>query len=157
MLRSPLTATDVIVEYKDAQKEGIILIDRLNPPYGKALPGGFHEVEKKSEGNRTFYASSISLGENAQKEIKEETNLEVIIENEEEPFLVLSNPNRDPRGPVIAIVYIAQGNGKLKAGDDAKNADLYSIKEIMDMLNQNLFAFDHEYIITRYLQKEGYL
>ena len=93
---NPYPTTDIIIEYERAGKEGIILIMRKNPPIGLALPGGFAEY-------------GISLEENARKEGKEETNLEVILENEEQPFCVHSDPQRDPRGHMISVTYIAKG------------------------------------------------
>ena len=137
-------ATDIIIEYNDGHKEGIVLIERLNPPYGFALPGGILETY-------------LSPGENAVKEAKEETNLEVIIEDEERPFLVKGKPDRDPRARVVSLVYIAKGTGTLKAGDDAKKAGVYTTQEIIDdFLGRNPFAFDHEDIIKSYLQFKGY-
>lgn len=136
--KNPIPATDIIIEYD----KGIVLIERKNPPYGIALPGGFAEF-------------GISFGENAIKEAKEETNLDVIIENEEIPFCIHSNPNRDPRTHIVNIVYIAKGYGILRAGDDAKKAYVYSLNEIKDLIKKNVLAFDHGKILTKYLNYRG--
>ncbi len=134
----PFVATDLIIEYNDGTKGGIVLITRKNPPYGLALPGGFLEYE-------------LSPGANASKEAREETNLEVRVEQEDAPFLVRGNPHRDPRTRVLSLVYIVEGRGILRAGDDAASARLYSIDELRGLLGTGKFAFDHEDILRRYL------
>ncbi|MBI5389861.1 NUDIX hydrolase [Candidatus Woesearchaeota archaeon] len=140
--RNPYPTTDLIIEYVDPKTlvEGIVLIDRRNPPYGLALPGGFAEW-------------GISFGDNARKEAKEETNLEVIIADENKPFLVLSDPKRDPRGHMVSICYIVKGYGELKAGDDAQNALIVPYEKISDVIDQGKLAFDHHTILTAYLDE----
>ena len=141
--RQPHYATDIIIEYNNGSKEGIVLITRKNKPLGLALPGGF-----------TIYG--LTLEENAQKEAKEETGLETIIKTPEHPLTVHSDPHRDPRGHVVSITYVAEGYGILCAGDDAKTVALYSLPEVIDLLGKKKFAFpDHERIIAKYLQKKG--
>ena len=141
--RNPVPTTDIFIEYDNGRKKGIVLIKRKNPPRGYALPGGFAEY-------------GITLEDNARKEAKEETNLEVELENPGKP-LVFSSPDRDPRGHMISNTYFAKGKGELKAGDDAKDADIYTIKEILHMLGMNQFAFDHEEIIVECLKQKGYI
>ena len=136
-------ATDIIIEYDNGKKDGIIMITRKFPPYGIALPGGFLE-------------SYLTAAENAIKEAKEETGLEIKISKEIQSW-VNSSPDRDPRGRVVSVTYVATGIGKLKAGDDAKTASLYSIDEIISMLGKSKFAFDHENILKRYLKERGLL
>ncbi|MCA9478428.1 MAG: NUDIX hydrolase, partial [Nanoarchaeota archaeon] len=60
---TPKIATGIIIEYEG----GVVLIDRKFPPYGLAIPGGFHEL-------------GLSLEANAIKEGKEETGLDVLIQ-----------------------------------------------------------------------------
>ena len=137
----PKLATDIIIEYDNGKKEGIVLITRKNFPYGLALPGGLHEL-------------GLSAEENAQKEAREETNLEVIIETPEEPLCYQSNPNRDPRYHIVTATYIASGQGTLKAKSDAKTAALYSREELTDILQKETFAFpDHKRALEKYLQR----
>lgn len=88
--KKPLVATDVVIEYNNGVKEGIVLITRKNKPLGLALPGGFAEC-------------GLNLGQNAQKEAREEIGLEVVIEDPENPLMVLSNPDRDPRAHIISV------------------------------------------------------
>jgi ADP-ribose pyrophosphatase YjhB (NUDIX family) len=141
--RNPIPTTDIIIEYAQGTKRGIVLVERKNAPLGIALPGGFAEY-------------GISLEKNAEKEAKEETNLDVILEDPEMPFCVHSRPDRDPRSHMISITYIAQGYGFLKAGDDAKAAALYGIDEVKSMLGTGRIAFDHERIIAKYLVYRGH-
>lgn len=140
----PKIATDIIIEYKQGRQVYIPLIERKNPPLGLAIPGGFQEI-------------GLTLAENARREAKEETNLEILIDHPEKPFLVLSHPERDPRGQVISVVFIAQGYGELKAGDDAASVKLYTPQDIKNMRFQGRFVFDHEKILTDYLHHRGYL
>ena len=144
---TPLIATDLVIEYKGTEKEGIVLIERKYEPLGLALPGGMAEI-------------GISFGQNAQKEAKEETGLDVIIEDETKPLLVLSNPDRDPRDHIASISYIAKGTGILKPHpkEDAKNAAIYTNKELEVLVNKEnqKFAFpDHVKILKEYLNQRG--
>ena len=141
--RNPIPTTDIVIEYNNGDKDGIVLITRKNPPHGIALPGGFAEL-------------GISLEENAAKEAKEETGLEVILESPESPLCVHSDPLRDPRAHMISVTYVAKGYGELRAGDDAKTATLYTINEVRDLLGQGQIVFDHERILIKYLEHRGY-
>jgi len=137
--RNPIPTTDIIIEYNN----GVVLITRRNPPYGLAIPGGFSEY-------------GLSLEENATKEAKEETGLDVVIENPEKPFCVHSNPDRDPRGHMISITYIAKGYGNLRAGDDAKTAGVYSLEQVVELVKQKSLVFDHSNILEKYLKHRGF-
>ncbi len=136
--RNPFPTTDVIVEYNLNGVEGLVLVDRKNVPHGKALPGGFHDL-------------GLSAGQNAAKEVLEETGLEVIIEDENHPFCTRSRPDRDIRGHMITVVYVARGYGTIKAGSDAMNAAHYSIADVRELIANNELAFDHGSIIEEYL------
>lgn len=138
---TPCLSTDIIIEYTDGEKEGIVLIERKFPPYGLALPGGHAEV-------------GLTLEENARKEGSEETSLDVMIEH---LLCVKSDPKRDPRVHMVAVVYVGKGKGVLNAGDDAAAAQLYSIEEVRALRGQGKFAFDHEEIINEYLRWRGHL
>jgi len=141
--RNPIPTVDIIIEYGDGKKKGIVLITRKNPPYGLALPGGFAEL-------------GLSYEDNARNEAKEETNLDVIIANPGHPY-TYSEPDRDPRGHFATNVFYARGSGVLKAGDDAKTTMLCTIDEVIEMLGKSKFAFDHEKIVADYLKNKGYL
>lgn len=142
MNKFPLIATDIIIEYNDGIKDGIVLIQRKYHPLGLAIPGGHAEY-------------GLTLEENAIKESLEETGLEVKIKNPEHPLCVFSLSTRDPRGHIISVTYIATGKGILKAGDDAKEAKLYSLEEVKAL--KNSLVFDHSRIIDEYLRYKGAL
>src|SRR5574337_218543 len=46
---TPLLAADIIIELVDRPDRPIVLIERKNPPYGWALPGGFVDVGERLE------------------------------------------------------------------------------------------------------------
>jgi 8-oxo-dGTP diphosphatase len=142
--KNPIPTTDVIIEYTQNSIEGLVLIERKNPPYGLAIPGGFHEF-------------GLSAGLNAVKEAAEETGLEVIIEDENHPFCIRSSPDRDPRGHMITTVYVARGRGAIQPGSDAKTAAHYPIDRVIALVLTSGFVFDHGSIIKEYLVSRGYL
>ena len=121
---TPLLTVDIIIEVAD---RGIVLIERKNPPHGWALPGGFVDYEE-------------SLEKAAVREAKEETNLAL---SEIKQFHTYSDPCRDPRFHTICTVFIAQGKGRPRAGDDAAKIRVAKLNEIKDL---NL-AFDHKKIL----------
>lgn len=127
-MRNPYPTVDIIIEYCG----GIVLIKRKNPPPGWALPGGFVDYGE-------------SLEKAAIREAKEETSLDVELVRQ---FHTYSDPSRDPRQHTIATVYIAKGNGALKAGDDAAEAEIYR----EDSLPAEI-AFDHRGILDDYFRR----
>lgn len=124
----PYITVDAIIE----MPEGIVLIERSNPPYGWALPGGF-----------------VDYGESLEKavcrEAKEETNLELI---DLRQFHTYSEPDRDPRFHTVTTVFVAKGKGTPKSGDDAKGLTVVKYSEL---LNRD-YAFDHNKVIGDYLK-----
>ncbi len=131
-IRTPLLATDVVIKlWENGRFRGIVLIERLNPPKGLALPGGFVEVGE-------------SVEEAALREMKEETGLEVKLKR---LLGVYSDPSRDPRGHVVSVVFVADAEGKPKAGSDAKLVHVYKLEEIpLDKV-----VFDHGKILSDFL------
>ncbi len=131
--RNPLVTVDVIIEIN----ANIVLIERKNPPFGWALPGGFVDYGESLE------ASSI-------REAKEETSLDIRLV---EQFHSYSDPNRDPRHHTVTTVFIAKANGTPKSADDAKNIGVFTQKNLPTPI-----AFDHAKIISDYFQyKNGIL
>ncbi|MCA9400694.1 MAG: NUDIX domain-containing protein [Candidatus Omnitrophica bacterium] len=124
----PYVTVDVIIEYKDS----IVIVERFNPPYGWALPGGFLDHGE-------------SLEQAAIREVKEETNLD--LENLTQ-YHTFSDPARDPRFHTITTVYTGKGIGDPIAGDDAKSLKFIREKDLPDLD----FAFDHKQIIRDYFQ-----
>ena len=128
--RNPLPTVDTIIE---VDGRGIVLIHRINPPYGWALPGGFVDYGE-------------SLEDAAVREAKEETNLDVQLVRQ---FHTYSDPKRDPRFCTISTVYIAKASGTPVGKDDAKEARIFSRDEIPEQM-----AFDHKKILQDYFEKK---
>jgi ADP-ribose pyrophosphatase YjhB (NUDIX family) len=128
--RNPLPTADVIIRIG----EQIVLIERKNPPFGWALPGGF-----------------IPYGESAEtaaiREAKEETGLDV---EGLRQFRVYSNPDRDPRHHTLTIVFTAQAQGEPIAGDDASGSGLFTQDDLPTPI-----AFDHAKILADYFAWKG--
>jgi O-acetyl-ADP-ribose deacetylase (regulator of RNase III)/ADP-ribose pyrophosphatase YjhB (NUDIX family) len=123
----PFVAVDAIIETGG----GIVIIERSNPPFGWALPGGFVDNYE-------------SLEDAVRREMKEETDLEL---EDLKQFHAYSRPGRDPRFHTIGIVFTAKGKGKPRAGDDAAGLKVIKLSEI-DNID---FAFDHKQIIKDYI------
>lgn len=127
--RNPTPTVDIIIEMRDRPFYPIVLIERLNPPHGWAIPGGFVD-----------YGESVEAA--AQREALEETGLAVELI---EQFQVYSDPGRDPRQHTMSVVFIATASGEPEAQDDAKSLKLFSPWEVP----QNL-CFDHDRILKDY-------
>lgn len=129
---TPLLTVDVIIEMADRPDCPIVLIERNNPPFGWALPGGFVDV------GETLEAAAV-------REAREETSLDVQLK------VLLGNysaPTRDARGHTCSAVYIAEACGEPRAADDARNLGIYDPHACPSLV------FDHGLIMEDYL---GYL
>jgi 8-oxo-dGTP diphosphatase len=127
---TPLLAADIIIEPRLAPGR-IIIIERLNPPHGYALPGGFVDCGE-------------SLEQAAVREAMEETSMHVSLKT---LLGCYSNPDRDPRGHTVSAVYIASGEGEPEARDDARALQLIDPKNPPQPL-----AFDHTQILQDYVR-----
>jgi len=128
----PFTTVDAIIEVDD----GIVIIERSNPPFGFALPGGFVDYGE-------------SLEDAVIREAKEEVGLELTGLKQ---FHTYSMPLRDPRFHTIGTVFLSKAKGKPQAGDDAAGLKVVSLKEIEKLE----FAFDHKKILQDYIKyKQG--
>ena len=125
---NPIPTVDIIIEI---ESKGIVLIKRKNPPYGWAIPGGFVDYGE-------------SLEEAAQREAKEETDLDV---KSLRQFHTYSDPKRDPRHHSISTVYIAKGLGLPEAKDDAVEIGIFDESNLPDEI-----AFDHRLILADYFR-----
>ncbi|MFA5116694.1 MAG: NUDIX domain-containing protein, partial [Candidatus Omnitrophota bacterium] len=128
--QGPFSTVDIIIE----MPQGIVLVERSNPPFGYALPGGF--VDRGE-----------SLEEAAAREAREETNLELTGLRQ---FHTYSKPGRDPRFDTITTVFIAEGKGEPKAASDAASLTIIPA----DKLKSMKLAFDHADIIGDYLRSK---
>ena len=129
--RNPAPTVDTIIELVDRPNRPIILIERLNVPYGWAIPGGFIDYGESAE-------------DAAIREAKEEVCLDVELV---EQLHVYSAPERDARQHTIAIVFIAIAKGQPQAADDAKSLAIFD----QDSIPANL-CFDHDLILKDYWQ-----
>lgn len=125
--RNPYPTADVIVTIDG----GIVLVNRKNPPYGWAIPGGFIDYGESAE-------------DAARREIREETGLEI---DNIRLFGVYSDPARDPRFHTLTVVFTATSEGIPKAGDDAAEAQLFDPASLPATL-----AFDHEKILSDFIR-----
>ncbi|MBF0175332.1 MAG: NUDIX hydrolase [Magnetococcales bacterium] len=126
---TPFLTVDVIVELTDRPERPIVLIQRRNPPYGWAIPGGFVERGERLE-------------QAALREIQEEISLRVRLRC---LLGVYSDPARDPRMHTCTPVYVGEGEGIPQAADDAKGLGIFALPDWPAEL-----AFDHAQILTDY-------
>ncbi len=128
--KNPAPTIDLIIEIEDeAGRPGIVLIQRGHYPPGWALPGGFVEYGE-------------TLEQAAVREGREETGLRVKLLGQ---FHTYSDPARDPRKHTISTVFLAKATGRPKAGDDARQAAVYTRRGLPSPL-----AFDHARILADY-------
>ena len=126
---TPALTADIIIEMIDRHNNPIVLIERKNPPFGWALPGGF-----------------VDIGESVQQAAVREAQEEVCLQVNLITLLgIYSDPARDPRGHTASAVYIAQASGQPRAADDAANVHIYPFNSLPTEL-----AFDHQSILDDY-------
>ena len=133
--RNPAPTVDILIELIDRPHRPIILIERQNPPYGWAIPGGFVD-----------YGESVEIA--AIREAQEEISLTV---NLIEQFQVYSDPNRDPRQHTLSVVFIATATGEPQAADDAQNLGIFCHWNLPENL-----CFDHDKILQDYWRYRHY-
>lgn len=133
--RNPYLTVDVIIEFESkAGAEGVVMIERKNPPYGWALPGGFVD-----------YGETLETA--AVREAREETSLDVELIRQ---FHAYSDPGRDERQHNVTVVFIARPlGGVLKARDDAVRAGVFGENSLPPEI-----AFDHADILSDYFSRK---
>lgn len=127
--RNPVPTVDVavVVPPEGDEAPGVVLVERANPPHGWALPGGFVDWGETCE------AAAV-------RELAEETGLRVTLVS---MLGVYSDPERDPRGHTMSVVYVGIADmSELKAGDDAASAKIFSLNDLPEL------AFDHAKILA---------
>jgi 8-oxo-dGTP diphosphatase len=127
--RTPLLAADAIIELIDKPGRPIVLIERKNPPYGWAIPGGFVDVGERLE---------IAAIREAKEEVCLDVSLKALLG-------MYSDPARDDRGHTVTAVYVAEAQGEPEAADDAKNLAIFVLDNLPDKL-----AFDHAQVLEDY-------
>ncbi|MBI9066148.1 MAG: NUDIX hydrolase [Salinivirgaceae bacterium] len=132
----PMVTTDIILFSGAKGRTELLLIKRLNSPYKDhwAFPGGFVDENE-------------SLEAAARRELLEETGIK---EAKLIQFQAFGDFGRDPRGHCVSVVYyqfVDKNNLTLKAGDDAKEADWFSINNLPKL------AFDHSKILKEAINK----
>ena len=126
----PAVTVDVVVFTIENDDLKVLLIQRdLEPFEGQwALPGGFIEIDER-------------LSDAAKRELKEETGVSASFL---EQLYTFGRPDRDPRERIITVAYYAlipHDQMSLAAGDDARDAQLFSTNDLPAL------AFDHENIL----------
>jgi 8-oxo-dGTP diphosphatase len=125
--KTPKITVDAVIE---TDKGEVILVKRKYEPFKDfyALPGGFVEYGETVE--------SACL-----REAFEETGLKVKIIH---LLGVYSDPNRDPRGHVISVVFLCRAiGGSLKDSEETKEVKAFSKKDLKNIK----LAFDHSKIL----------
>lgn len=125
-MKTPALTVDAIIQFPDGE---IVLIRRGNDPFKAhwALPGGFVE-----------YGETVETA--AVREAHEETGLEIELVR---LVGVYSDPDRDPRGHTVSVVYLARPvGGELKADTDATEVSKTADWRSLDL------AFDHATILA---------
>ncbi len=128
---TPFLAADIIIELTDRPGRPIVLIERKNPPYGWAIPGGFVD-----RGVETIERAAV-------REALEETGLAVRLKA---LLGIYSNPSRDDRLHSASAIYGAEAQGIPEARDDALTVRVVDVESIPDSL-----AFDHALVLADYL------
>jgi 8-oxo-dGTP diphosphatase len=116
----------------------VLLVRRGRPPFAGrwALPGGFCEYKETTEAC-------------CARETKEETGLTVKVG---ELLGVYSDPDRDPRGHTVTVLYACRPvRGKALGGDDAAEARWFTPRELRSLS----FAFDHREIVREQLRRRA--
>jgi 8-oxo-dGTP diphosphatase len=126
----PAVTVDMVIVTRE-KKPRVLLIRRKHPPYvGKwAIPGGFVEMEE-------------TLEEAAHRELFEETCIRTAKLQQLQAF---GDPERDPRGRVISVAFLALVDPrklKPRAADDAAEVGWF------DFSHPPPLAFDHAEILA---------
>lgn len=124
-MEGPRCTVDAIIH---DDRDRILLIERKNPPFGWALPGGFVDPGE-------------DLTTAVRRETEEETGLGL---TELFQFATYSAPDRDPRGHTISTVYAARPSGTAEAASDASGLDWFPLTDLPET------AFDHGAILADY-------
>ena len=126
----PAVTVDIVIVTRDKRRQ-VLLIRRKHEPFaGKwAIPGGFVDMDETLEAA-------------ARRELLEETGVQA---RKLEQLHTFGDPERDPRGRVISVCYLALVNRKdvnAQAADDAADVGWFSL------MRPPALAFDHADILA---------
>lgn len=143
MQQSIQLSVDAVVFGYESETISVLLIKRKYEPFkGKwAIPGG-------------FVLNKESLEEAVERELKEETGIEI---DYLEQLYTFGNPKRDPRSRIVSVAYVGlikPSSFKIFAATDAEEVQWFKITELPSL------SFDHDEIlklaITRLQSKITY-
>lgn len=130
-----LTVDAVVFGYEEGNISVLLIKRKYEPFKGNwAIPGG-------------FVLQDESLEEAVQRELKEETGIEI---NYLEQLYTFGDPNRDPRSRVVSVAYfglIKPSAFKVFASTDAEEVQWFNINDIPSL------SFDHEEILNLAIQR----
>jgi 8-oxo-dGTP diphosphatase len=126
----PCVTVDIVIVSRE-EKPRVLLIRRKKAPFAGcwAIPGGFVEMDE-------------SLDDAAKRELMEET---AVRGDNLEQIYTFGDRNRDPRGRVISVAYLAVVDAdklKPRADDDAAEVGWFSLARPPKL------AFDHKDILA---------
>lgn len=134
----PILAADLALLHGEPGHEEILLVKRKWDPFSGlwAIPGGGVEPGESAETA-------------AKRELLEETGL---ASGEIVQLRAVSDPERDPRGWVVSVVFVAKVQEKqtARAADDAVDAQWFSVRDLPEL------AFDHKDILSEIVAKLDY-
>ncbi|MGZ5511143.1 MAG: NUDIX domain-containing protein [Nitrososphaeraceae archaeon] len=130
--RNPIPTIDIILS-ENSNSNKVLLIKRNKDPFKDyfSLPGGF-----------------VNEGEKVEDAVRRESEEELLVKVEPINILgVYSDPNRDPRGHIMSITFIAKIiKGNLKEGDGVTELRWVEINNLENIK----LGFDHSKILSDY-------
>ena len=152
----PYLTADLVVFSPNLDE--VLLIKRGGHPFlGRwAFPGGFANADE-------------SVNQTALRELREETGISTLTEEDIYEIGLFSTPRRDPRGWVVSDVYAAKvdpASTAVQAGDDASQAQWFKLEFTEDAFtltkddiclmgddNKSDLAFDHNRILMKSIKR----
>jgi len=132
--KCPWLAVDMVIVINGQ----VVIAKRKNPPHGWALPGGF--VDR----GETVEVAAL-------RETKEETGIDLYDVEALDLIGVYSRPDRDHRGHIVSVAYIASAEGVPVASDDVSEVKLIPWAEIIE--GQHKIIADHNEILLDAYEK----
>ena len=152
----PALTADLVVFSENI--DAVLLVKRGGHPFfcRWAFPGGFANADE-------------SVEQTALRELREETGISTLCEDDIYEIGLFSTPGRDPRGWVVSNVYAAKVDPAqivVKAGDDAAQAQWFCLDykngeftltngdiRLTGDADKSDLAFDHNRILIKTIEK----